>query len=152
MVNIVLQLKIFDAEKKAIDIYNKTLDRKIDASFNTDCRVENDEKKQKELEELQFKLLKMIKKSVESYKNEIKQYCSSEKILKDISTKNRLENLNNIINNKRLNYLDSKVNLNVCEKKQYLSQLRKLRNRIYDFNNSYLTSIGRKKYSFTNWA
>ena len=105
MSNIILQLKIFDAEKKAVDIYNKTLDRKIDTSFNTDCRVENDEEKNLELQELQIKLLKMIKKSCECYKNEIKQYCSSEKILKDNSTKNRLETLTNIINNKRLNYL-----------------------------------------------
>lgn len=152
MANIISQLKIFDAEKKAVDIYNKSLDRKIDASFNTDCRVENDEEKHKELEELQFKLLKMIKKSSEGYKNEIKQYCSSEKILKDNNTQKKLETLTNIINNKRLNYLDSKQSLNNYEKKDYLNELRRLRNKLYNFNNSYLTSLGRKKYSFTNWS
>ena len=152
MTDIVSQLKIFDAEKKAIEIYNNLLDRKIDASFYTDCRIEEEENKKTDLVELQLKLLKMIKKSSEGYKNEIKQYCSSEKILKDSSTQKRLDTLTNILNNRRLNYLDSKESLNNYEKKKYLNELRNLRNKLYNFNNSYLTSVGRKKYSFTQWS
>jgi len=149
MSNITEQIAIFDSEKKAVEIYKTMLDKKIDTSFYTDCRVEDKDNKE-DLEKLQIDLLKMIKKSSFGYKNEIKQYCSSKKLLKDESIKNRLEVLSHIINNKRLDYLDSKTNLNNYEKKEYLRRLRELRNKLYSFNNSYVSSIGRKNYSFSN--
>lgn len=149
MSNIKYQLKIFEAEKKLVDIYKKSLDRKITTSLETDCIVQEDKEKKEKILEMQLKLLKMIYKSSEGYKNEIKHFISSLKLLKDKNVKNRLLVLDNIINNKRLNYLDSKESLNKQEKRNYLDELRNLRNKLYNFNNSYVSSIGRKSYSFS---
>ena len=152
MSNINYQFKIFEAEKKAVDIYKKSLDRKITTSFETDCIVQEDEEKKEKILEMQLKLLKMIYKASVGYKNEIKHFISSLKLLKDKNVKNRLLVLDNIINNKRLKYLDCKESLNKQEKKNYLDELRNLRNKLYNFNNSYVSSIGRKSYSFSGFV
>ena len=126
MADILVQKEIFEAEKKANEIYDNVLGTKIDTSNYTDCRVENDEEKQEELENLQFQLLKIIDKYGVPFYNVLKQHCSSVKILKDKSIKNRLELLSNIVNNKRLKYLREKdcLNKNESDKNSVLLSIR----------------------------